>query len=101
MSRSVGHVFRDVSALRGVVGIFGNDAFNGAFRKNPFSFQSYKMTLSGLLKNNKPIPNIPYQTNFSTEGGGEYITAFQSLSRDIAGGCYDHGNAISREDFPN
>ena len=43
----------------------------------------------------------PYQTKFPTEGGGEHITAFQSLSTDIAGGCYDHGNAISRKDFPN
>ena len=58
------------------------------------------MTLCRLLKNNDPIPNRPYQTNFLTEGSGEYITAFQSLSTDIAGGCYGHGNAISREDFP-
>ena len=101
MSGSVDHVFRDVIPQRVVVGIVDNDAFNGAFRKNPFNFRNYKMTLCGLLKNNEPIPNRPYQTNFSTEGGGEYITAFQFLSTDIAGGCYDHGNAISREDFPN
>ena len=59
------------------------------------------MTSCGLLKNNKPIPNRPYQTNFPVEEGGECIAAFQSLSTDIAGGCYNHGNAISREDFPN
>ena len=35
------------------------------------------MTSRGLLKNNEPIPNRPYQTNFPTEGGGEYITAFR------------------------
>ena len=50
------------------------------------------------LKNNEPIPKRPYQTNFPTEGDGEYITAFQSLLTDIAGGCYDHRNVISRED---
>ena len=61
----------------------------------------YKMTLCGLFQNNESISNRPYQTNFPTEGGGEYITAFQSLSTDIAGGCYDHGNAISWEDFLN
>ena len=55
------------------------------------------MTLCGLLKNNEPRSNRRYQTNFPTEGGGEYITAFQSLSTDIAGGCYDDGNAISRK----
>ena len=90
MSRSVDHVFCDVIPQRVVVGIVDNDAFNGVFRKNPFNFKNYKMTLRGLLKNNEPIPNRPYQTNFSTEGGGEYITVFQSLSTDIAGGCYDH-----------
>ena len=26
---------------------------------------------------------------------------FQSLLTAIAGGCYDHGNAINREDFAN
>ena len=73
----------------------------GHSERTPFNFKNYNMTLCGLLKNNEPIPNRPYQTNFPTEGGGEYITAFQSLSTDIAGGCYDHGKAISREDFPN
>ena len=101
MSRSVDHVFRDVIPQRVVIGMVDNDAFNDAFRKNPFNFQNYKMTLCGLLKNDEPIPNRLYQTNFLTEGGEEYITAFQSLLTDIAGGCYDHGNAISREDFPN
>ena len=76
-----------------------NYALKGAFRKNPFNFQNYKMTSCGLLKSNEPISNRPYQTNFPTEGSGKYITGFQSLLTDIAGGCYDHGNAISGEDF--
>ena len=59
------------------------------------------MTICEHLKNNEPIQNRPYQTNFPTEGGGEYITALQSLLTHTAGDCYDHGNAISREDFPN
>ena len=90
MSRSVDHVCHDVINQRVVIEKIDNDAFNGAFRENPFNFQNYKMTLCE-----------PYQTNFPTEGSGEYITAFQSLLTDIAGGCYDHGNAISREHFPN
>ena len=69
ISRSVDHVFIDVVCQRVVVEIVGNDAFNGAFRKNPFSFKNYKMTLCGLLKNNEPMPKIPYRTNFLTEGG--------------------------------
>ena len=101
MSRRVDYVFRDVIPQNVVVGIVDNDAFNGAFRKNPFNFKNYKMTSCGRLKNNELIPNRPYQTNFLMEGGGEYITAFQFLSTDIVGGCYDHGNAISREDFSN
>ena len=76
MSRSVDRVFRDVIPQGGIV---DNYAFDGAFRKNPFNFKNYKMTLYGLLKNNEPIPNRPYQTNIPTKGGGEYITAFQSL----------------------
>ena len=31
----------------------------------------------------------------------EYITAFQSTLTDIACGCHDQGDAISRENFPN
>ena len=101
MSRSVYYVFRDVIPQRVVVRIADNYVFNGAFRKNPFNFQNYEMTLRGHLKNNEHKPSRHYQTNFPAEGGGEYITAFQSLSTDIAGGCYDHGNDISKEDFPN
>ena len=101
MSRSVYHVFRNVIPQRVVVGIADNDAFNGAFRKNPFNLKNYRITLCGFLENNEPIPNRPYQTYFSTEKDGEYITAFQSLSTDIAGDCCEHENAISREDFSN
>ena len=81
-------MFHDVIPQRVVAGIVDNDAFNGAFSKNPFNFKKYKMTLCGRLKNNESIPNRPYQTNFPTEGGGEYITAFQSFSTDTAGGYY-------------
>ena len=88
LSRSVGRMFHDVIPQRVVAGIVDNDAFNGAFSKNPFNFKNYKMTLCGHLKNNESIPNRPYQTNFPTEGGGEYITAFQSFSTDTAGGYY-------------
>ena len=101
MSRSVGHVFRDVIPQRVVIGMVDNDAFNGAFRKKPFNFKNYKMTLCRHLKYNEPLPNRLYQTNCPTERGGEYITAFQSLSTDIASSCYDHGNTICREDFPD
>ena len=58
MSRSVDHVFRDVIPQRVVIGMVDNDAFNGAFRKNPFNFQNYKMTLWELIK----IMN-PFQTD--------------------------------------
>ena len=53
MSRSMDHVFRDVIPQRVVVGIVDNDAFNRTFRKNPFNFKNFKMTLCGLLKNNE------------------------------------------------
>ena len=42
---------------------------------------------------------ISQQTTFPTEGLGKCIIWFQSLLTDITGSCYDHGNAISREDF--
>ena len=58
MSRSVDHVFRDVIPQRVVIGMVDNDAFNGAFRKNPLNFQNYKMTLWELIK----IMN-PFQTD--------------------------------------
>ena len=97
MSRTVDHVFCDIVPQKVVVAILDNDLFNGAFRTNPFQFQKLQDDLMRTLKNNEPVPNRPYQTNFPTEGGGQYITVFHSLSTDIAGGCYDHGNAVSRK----
>ena len=72
MSASVDHVLSDVIPQRAMVGIVDNNALNEAFRENPFNFQIYKMISCGLLKNNEPIPKRPYQTDFPTEGGGEY-----------------------------
>ena len=66
-----------------------------------YQFPKLQDDLRWTLKINEPILNRPYQTNFPTEGGGEYITSFQFLLTHIAGGFYDHGNEISREDFPN
>ena len=76
MSISADHVFRDVIPQRVVVRIVDNGAFNWAFRKNTFNFKNNKISLCGFLKNNEPIPNRPYQTNFATEGSGEYIQPF-------------------------
>ena len=75
ISSSVDYVFRDVILQRLSVEIVDNDASNGTFEKNPFNFQNYKMTLCGLVKSNEPVLSRPYQTNFATEGGGEYLTA--------------------------
>ena len=51
------------------------------------------------------ISNLKYNSCSVSEIGfvypREYITAFQSLLTDIACGCHDQGNAISRENFPN
>ena len=99
MSKNLDNVFRGRIPERIVVGIVDNDAFNGAYKKNPFNFQNYKLTSCGLIKNNEPLPGRPYQTNFPDDGPGEFITAFQSLLTDIGGGCYDHGNTISRDEY--
>ena len=62
-------MFCDVIPQRVVVGIVDMDAFDEAFRKKPFNFQHYKMTLCGLLKRFERIRNRPYHSKFSTEGG--------------------------------
>ena len=100
MSKSIDNIFRGRIPERIVVGLVDNEAFNGAYKKNPFNFQNFKLTSCGLIKNNEPLPGRPYQTNFPADGAGEYITAFQSLLTDLSGGCYDHGNSISRDDYP-
>ena len=51
MSRSVDHVFRCVIPQRVVVGNVNNNAFNGAFRNNPFN-QKLQYDLMWFLKNN-------------------------------------------------
>ena len=53
MSRSVDHLLRDVIDQRVVIAMVDNDAFTGEFRKNPFNFQNYNITLCGLLKSNE------------------------------------------------
>ena len=58
------------------------------------------MTPCGLWKN-ESIPNRPYQTKFRQREVENTLQLSVPLNRYMAGGSYDHGNAISREDFPN
>ena len=94
-------MFCDVIPQIIVVGIVDNDAFNGAFRKNPFSFQNYKMTLYGLLKNNEPHTKQTLSNQFSDRGRWRIHYSFSVHLNRYCKWLLRSWNAISREDFPN
>ena len=53
--KNVDDVFLSVIPQMFVVRVVDNDTFNEVFRKNPFNFQNYKITLRGLVRNNELI----------------------------------------------
>ena len=57
----------------------------------------------GLSINGQPIPfSEPLKLNFDEkEGTDEYIWAYHRLFTGTDIKCLDHGNNISRSDFPN
>ena len=70
-------------------------------RRTPFNFKHHELTSLGLYINGEPLQGKPLETKFSQDGGQHYVQVYLNLfyGSNIFG--HDHGNYISRADFPN
>jgi hypothetical protein len=94
------NIFNGQLPKRVVIAMVDNDAYNGAYDKNPFNFKHHEISSLGVYVNGEPMPAQPLETKFSQEGGQHYINAYLSLFSGSNSLGQDHGNYISRGDFP-
>ena len=101
MSFNKDHIFLGQLPKRVVVALVDNDAFNGAYDKNPFNFKHYNMTSLVLNVAGKQIPSKPLKLNFTEPAGNSYIMAYYTLFAGTNKTGRDEGNSISRQDYNN
>lgn len=81
-----------------VVGCVDNDAFNGAYDKNPYNFKNYNLTQLKVYMDGQPQFVKPLEPNFASN---QYVASFLSLFSGTGKLNKDEGNDISRSEYPN
>ena len=95
------NLFQGQLPKRLVVTMVDNDAFNGAFKKNPFKFKHNQLSGICLYVDNEAAPAEPMRLNFDCASGNRYVSAYMSLFHGGNTFCVDTDNDISRNDFGN
>lgn len=90
-------LFTGQMPVRLVIAAVDNDAFNGAYGKNPFNFKNFnlrhlKVHVDGQAHQVKPL-EIDYMSN-------QFVQAYMSLFSGAGKAYKNEGNAISRAEFP-
>nr|XP_055065250.1 uncharacterized protein F54H12.2-like [Misgurnus anguillicaudatus] len=79
-----------------VLGMVDNDAFSGAYDKNPFTFNHYDLEFLAIYVDGKQIPSKPLQPDFeSGSAAREYYQLVMSTGRHLK----NHALAIDRDEF--
>ena len=81
-----------------VFGLVTSEAFNGAYKQNPYNFQNFGVSFIGLAVNGEEMPFKPIQLSYA-DANPRYIEAYSTLFSGLGKTNYDCGNDISREDF--
>ena len=93
------NVFSGLVPKTFVFGLVESEAFNGAYKKNPYNFQHFNMSSVALSVNGEAIPFKPIQLSFGANK--RFIEAFSTLFSGTGKMYYNMGNDISRDEFSN
>ena len=99
-SRSVNqeNVFLGQLPKRVVIGMVDNDAFNGAFDKNPFNFKHNDLNFLALYVDGQQVPSKPLKPDFTN---ALFVRSYVNLFSATGKMNEDEGNAITRDEFAN
>ena len=87
---------------RVIVVFVDNDAFHGSYDANPYNFKHMNISEIGLSINGQPISYSELlKIKFNDDCTGEYVRAYHALFTGTDIKCLDHGNNISKADFPS
>jgi hypothetical protein len=79
------------------VGMVETAAFNGAYKKNPYNFQTFGVSSIGFMMNGQFTPSTPYTPDFTSDNYlREYLSLFMATGRF---GIHEDDNGISLMDF--
>ena len=89
------NVFSGLVPKTFVFGLVESEAFNGAYKKNPYNFQHFNMSSVGLSVNGEAMPFKPLQLSFGANS--RFIEAFSTLFSGTGKMYLNNGNDIYRE----
>ena len=73
-----------------------NDAYNGAFDKNPFHAKNNDINFLAVYVDARQIPSKPFQPNFEDD---LFVRSYTSLFTSTGKIWQDEGNGLTRSDF--
>ena len=73
-----------------------NDAYNGAYAKNPFHAKNNAINFKAVYVDGRQIPSKPFQTNFEDD---LFVRTYMSLFTSTGKMWQDEGNGLTRSDF--
>jgi hypothetical protein len=101
------NVFNGLVPKSFVFGLVESEAYNGAYKKNPYNFKNFSVTSIGISVtsigisvNGEEIPFRPLQLSYAT-ATPKFIEAYNMLFAGTGKMYYNTGNDISREEYPN
>lgn len=78
-----------------IIGMVGQDAFNGHYNKNPYNFQHFGVQSAAITMFGKLIPNEPYTPNFGIANSNDYMMMYRDMFDNIGILNNDFGNVIT------
>lgn len=79
-----------------VLAFLRNDAFHGAYDKNPYRFQHFDIVSGCLYVDGQRVPTMGYEMDMTK---GLYADAYQALHKHCGLYPYDNSNHVTREQF--
>ena len=98
MSHTHENVYLGVLPKRVVLCCVDNDAYNGAYDKNPFNMKHNGVNFLALYVDGQQVPAKPAQPRF---GDGNYVRSYVNLFAGTGKMFQDEGNDLTRFDFAN
>ncbi|KAK2187695.1 hypothetical protein NP493_156g00009 [Ridgeia piscesae] len=98
MSHTHENVYLGVLPKRVVLCSIYNDAYNGAYNKNPFNAKHNNMNFLALYVDGQQVPAKPLQPRFDD---GCYVRSYVNLFAGTGKMFQDEGNDLTRKDFGN
>ena len=72
------NVFNGLVPKTFVFGLVDSDAFNGAYKKNPFNFKNFSVSYVGISVNGQEIPFRPLKLSYAA-ATPKFIEAYATL----------------------